>query len=70
MLFRSAIDHGNGWASALVGLEGLIVGGGDAVRRSQPLGTLGGSPGGDAALGLQLTLDGRALNPALYLLGG
>ena len=63
------IDHGNGWRSTLAGLDDLLVAIGDNIRRSAPLGTLApadGGPSGD--LGLQLSLNGEALDPRRYLL--
>lgn len=58
------LDHGNGWRSSLEGLASLLVAPGLAVRRSDPLGTLSAS----GLLQLGLSLDGRAVDPARYLL--
>lgn len=59
------IDHGNGWSSTLSGLDALQVDIGNAVRRAEPLGTLGGG-----TLGFGLDLNGAALDPMRYLLAG
>lgn len=58
------LDHGNGWQSSLDGLASLLVTPGVAVRRSDPLGTLGAS----GLLQLGLSLDGRQVDPSRYLL--
>jgi len=63
------IDHGNGWQTALEGVAGLDVQAGQDVRRGQAIGTLGGATtGGTGALSLRVALNGRALDPSLYLL--
>lgn len=59
------LDHGNGWATTLSGLDALQVDVGNAVRRADPLGTLGAG-----TLGFGLELDGQALDPMRYLLAG
>jgi murein DD-endopeptidase MepM/ murein hydrolase activator NlpD len=61
------IDHGNGWRTVLEGLDGLQVAQGANVRRSEALGTLLGTNGTLAMLGLGVTLDGRAVDPSRYL---
>lgn len=68
---RIEIDHGNGWRSTLEGLGGAQVAAGQTVRRGEALGALGsGAPGASSPeLALAVTLDGRSLDPARYLLG-
>ncbi|MQA00979.1 MAG: transglycosylase SLT domain-containing protein [Dehalococcoidia bacterium] len=66
------LDHGNGWRTTLTGLEALVVSPGDSVRRSQPLGALGGredtTGAGDGLLRLGVLLDGRPVDAGRYLL--
>ncbi len=63
------LDHGNGWQTALEGVGSLEVAAGQDVRRGQEIGALGGAgTSGNAALGLRVALNGRALDPSLYLL--
>jgi murein DD-endopeptidase MepM/ murein hydrolase activator NlpD len=58
------LDHGNGWTSTLEGLSALLVAPGSSVQRGDPLGALAAS----GLLNVALTLDGRPLDPARYLL--
>lgn len=60
---RIALDHGNGWRSFLEGVAPSVALGA-TVRRSDPLGALGA--GGLLRLGV--SVDGRAVDPAPYLL--
>ena len=65
------IDHGNGWRTTLSGLNDLLVARGEDVRRGALLGTLAPAdegPSGD--LRFELSLNGAALDPRRYLLGG
>ena len=63
------IDHGNGWQTALEGVAGLQVQAGQDVRRGEAIGALGETAaGGNATLNLRVALNGRALDPSLYVL--
>ncbi len=62
------IDHGNGWTTSLEGLTGLLVAVGQSVRRGEQLGVLAESIAGQGRLRLGVSLDGRALDPARYVL--
>ena len=57
------LDHGNGWQTRILGVEGLLAAIGDEVRRGGALGALGT----DGALGFEVLLDGRRLDPRRYL---
>ena len=63
-LLALTLDHGNGWSTLLAGLGDTTVAVGDRVQRGQGIGALGAGE----TLGLQLALDGRALDPRRYLL--
>ena len=65
------IDHGNGWRTTLSGLNDLLVAQGEDVRRGALLGTLAAAGEGPSAdLSFELRLNGEALDPRRYLLGG
>lgn len=62
------LDHGNGWRSTLDGVTDLVAHVGDNVTRGSQLGALAGEANEAATLRLGLTLQGRTLDPSLYLL--
>jgi soluble lytic murein transglycosylase-like protein len=60
---RLVLDHGNGWRTVIEGVEASSAVGA-SVRRSQAIGTLGGN----GLLRLGVTVDGKPVDPAPYLL--
>ena len=69
------LDHGNGWRSTLDGVTNVMAPVGEYVTRGTPLGVLAGDSSdagdgaqADATLRLGLSLQGRALDPMLYML--
>lgn len=60
---RLVLDHGNGWRTVLEGVESTSAVG-TSVRRSQAIGTLGGN----GLLRLGVTVNGKLVDPAPYLL--
>ena len=63
------LDHGNGWRSTLDGVADLLARAGEHVTRGIPLSVLAGDPGSDgASLRMGFSLQGRALDPSLYML--
>jgi len=60
---RMVLDHGNGWRTVLDGVAATSAVG-SSVKRSQAIGTLGGS----GLLRLGVTVEGNPVNPAPFLL--
>jgi len=64
------LDNGNGWSTTLDGLGKLVPKLGDHVSRGSVLGTLAGGDGMETAMRLGVLLNGRAVDPRSFLLGG
>ena len=64
------IDHGNGWQTTLEGVVNLQVQAGQDVRRGEAVGAVGAAatPAVNGSLNLRVALNGRALDPSLYVL--
>ena len=64
------IDHGNGWQTTLEGVVNQQVEAGQDVRRGESIGAVGaaGTPAVNGSLNVRIALNGRALDPSLYVL--
>jgi septal ring factor EnvC (AmiA/AmiB activator) len=62
------VDHGNGYMSLYAHNDALIKDTGAAVKRGDPLGTVGTSGGqGRAALYFELRRNGAPVDPGVWL---
>ncbi|MDQ3206845.1 MAG: peptidoglycan DD-metalloendopeptidase family protein, partial [Pseudomonadota bacterium] len=62
------VDHGNGYMSLYAHNDALLKDPGDAVKRGDPVATVGSSGGhGRAALYFELRRNGQPVNPNVWL---